>query len=74
MASTRVIRQIGDYVLIHDTLQGLFRVADGTDISFYFDSETRDELLEMDADAFRDEVKRLIELSEVDVETDPHRE
>ena len=74
MASTKVIKRVGDYVLIHDILQGLYRVTDGVGLSFYFDHEQKDSLINLRDDVFIDEVRVLLELSELDEEEDIHSE
>ncbi|WP_300571187.1 hypothetical protein [Flavobacterium sp.] len=65
MASTKVIRKVGSYVLLHDILQGLYRINDGMDLSFYFDEETKNSLLNMREDVFIDEAKVLVELADI---------
>lgn len=74
MASTKVIKRVGDYVLIHDILQGLYRVTDGVELSFYFNSEEKEILIKLRDDVFIDEVKALIKLSDIDDEHDIHSE
>ena len=65
MASTKVVRKVGSYVLLHDILQGLFRISDGMDLSFYFGVETRDSLLKMSDDEFLDEARVLVEIADI---------
>ena len=65
MASTKVIRQVGNVVLLHDVLQGLYRISDGIDLSFYFDSDTKESLLEMSDTNFLDEARELIEIASI---------
>ena len=66
MASTKVIKKVGNYVLVHDIFQKLYRISDGTDLSFYFDNETKDELINLSDNDYLDRAKELIKLSDVD--------
>ncbi len=65
MASTRVIRQVGEVVLLHDVLQGLYRISDGVDLTFYFDSDTKESLLGMKDNDFLDEARVMLEIASI---------
>lgn len=65
MASTKVIRKVGNHVLLHDVFQGLYRIGDGRDLSHYFDHETKDEIIYLPEDQFLDKAKELLDDSDI---------
>lgn len=65
MASTRKIKQVGSYVLLHDVLQGLYRLSDGIELSLYFDEDTKNDFINMRDDVFCDEARVYIELANI---------
>ena len=58
-----VIRTYGIYQLVHEPLQNMYRVTDGTNLSYWFNSDTKDELMDLDNDQFENECEELIEIA-----------
>lgn len=61
----KVLRQVGDIKLNEGSLmaKGLFNVSNNDDVSFWFDKETADDLIQMSEDDFFDEARVKIEIS-----------
>jgi hypothetical protein len=48
----QVIRQVGDYSLNRDTINQLYNVSSSDNVSFWFDTETKDELMTLSDSMF----------------------
>jgi hypothetical protein len=54
------LRQVEQYILHKDTLQGMYRVSDDTEVSYWFDSYTKNDLMELEDEDFILECQDLI--------------
>ncbi len=52
----RIIRQVGEFQLYFEPLQRMYAVSDMNEVSLWFDSYTKDELLELSDEDFVEEI------------------
>jgi len=60
MKITRIIRQVDKYILYYEPLQRMYSVTDEVDVSVWFDSYTKDELVNMTDEEFITECEDLL--------------
>ena len=62
----KVIRFYGEYQLLHEPLQNMYRVTDGLNYSLWLYSEDKYELMDLSNYDFEEKCKELIEISLLD--------
>lgn len=55
-----VIREVDQFKLLYEPLQRMYQITDGSDISFWFDSHTKDNLIKLSNFKFKKECEKMI--------------
>jgi hypothetical protein len=55
-----IIREVDQFQLLYESLQKMYQVTDGSDISFWFDSHTKNELIKLSNFKFKKECEKII--------------
>ena len=58
-----LIKQVGKYELNFEPLQKMYNITDGTDVSFWFNSHHKDELIKLSDEDFIKECEVSIEIA-----------